>query len=255
MTALSGTSSFNECIEETASREFAEAQRLFDSEVQSRQLMCRITHAYAGPDDAHHNCLGCNFNDLIEQVYKFLSVASQNLVHFDLHHNFSIYAFLLNTCWERVTDVFNIVGVPDSYRCKHFAPFIRVRRWANFFKHPKTFGWMAHHPHYTIEKSQDHKRLLTDAKKRLFIDDDFLKRYYSSDANQNANKLRGEFVGYERSSVVVIPDVVQLTAGICRCLDHFVEIITGNPVYVEILTDTSTIFNFYEAVEESNEGN
>ena len=40
-----------------------------------------------------------------------------------------------------------------------------------------------------------------------------------------------------------------MTGEICACLDHFVRIITENPVYVEMLNDTSTIENFYSTVE------
>lgn len=246
-------SAAKELIHETASWQFSESHRIFDSDVQSHQLMCRIHDKYAGPEDAHHNCLGCNLNDLSEQVSKYLAVTSQNDVDFELHHQFSIYAFLLNTCWERITDVFDILSVPDSYRCRHFVPFIRIRRWANFFKHPKTFGWMVHHPHYTIENSDDHNDLTADVGKHRFIDDEFLKKYYSSDAKQNAGKLRGEFVGFERTTVVVIPDIAQLTSQICHCLDHFVKIITENPIYIEMLNDTSTIQNFYASIEAQDE--
>jgi len=89
--------------------------------------------------------------------------------------------------------------------------------------------------------------------KHRFIDDEFLKKYYSSDAKQNAGKLRGEFVGFERTTVVVIPDTVQLTSQICHCLDHFVNIITENPIYIEMLNDTSTIQNFYESVDDQDD--
>jgi hypothetical protein len=253
MSTSSNTTASPEDIRETAARHFATAQSVFDADVQSDQLMCRIYDKYAGPGDANHNCLGCNFDDLTDQVSKFLLVASKNTVDFDLHHQFSIYAFLLNTCWERITDVFDILGVPDGYRCRHFAPFIRVRRWANFFKHPKTFGWMVHHPHYSVENSDDHNQLSADVGRHRFIDDEFLKKYYSSDATKNAGKLRGEFIGFECSTVVVIPDVAQLTKEICHCLDQFVEIITENPIYVEMLNDTSTIKNFYEADAESDD--
>jgi len=254
MNTSSDPTTAKEFIHETAARQFSEAQRVFDAEVQSHQLMCRIYDKYAGPDDAHHNCLGCNFDDLTRQVSKFLSIASQKPVDFDLHHQFSIYAFLLNTCWERITDVFDILGVPDGYRCRHFAPFIRVRRWANFFKHPKTFGWMVHHPRYTIENSDDHNDLSAEGGKYRFIDYEFLKTYYSSGAKQNAGKLRGEFVGFERSTVVIIPDVTQLTSEICHCVDHFVKIITENLIYIKMLNDTSTIQNFYESIDDSDDG-
>ena len=250
-TSLEKTSAAD-LLPETSTNQFNEALQIFDSSVQSQKLMCRIYEKYAGPDEAHHNCLGCNFNDLTEQVTKFLEVAAQNTVDFDLHHKFSIYAFLLNTCWERITDVFEVLGIPEGYRCRHFAPFIRIRRWANFFKHPKTFGWMVHHPHYTIENSDNHKYFSTDVGKYRFIDDEFLKKYYSSTTKEQPGKLRGEFTGFEKSTVVLIPDLVQITKEVCHCLKHFVEIVTENPVYVEMLNDTSTIQDYYGSVSDDN---
>jgi hypothetical protein len=230
-------------------RQFAEARDIFEAEIQSHQLMCRIYHRFAGPDEANHNCLGCNFDDLTEHISKYLTLAAENSVDLQLHHRFSMYALLLNSCWERMTDVFDIIGLPDGYRCQHFSPFIRARRWANFFKHPKTFGWLVHHPTYTIENS-DHCRGFTAEPDRFrLVDDDFLKKYYSTDCQKNAGKLRGEFTGFERKTVVVLPNIPDLTRQICTCLDRFVQVITENPVYVEMLDNTSTIEDYYDDLE------
>jgi len=175
-------------------------------------------------------------------------MATQHPTDFDLHHLFAMYAQLLNSCWERMTDIFDIISVPDSYRARHFGVFIRARRWANFFKHPKTFGWVVHHPHYTVENTADHQEVTLHRAKMRIVDDEFLKKYYSADCKANAGKLRGEFVGFEHSTVVVLPDVVELTSQVCSCLALFVEIITENPVYVEMLNDTSTIENYVATI-------
>jgi hypothetical protein len=227
--------------------QFEAARDSFEGEVQSHRLMCRIYDKFVGPEQAHHNCLGCNFDDLADQILKFLEVAADNPTGFELQHLFAMYAQLLNSCWERISDVFKIISVPDGYRIRHFAPFLRIRRWANFFKHPKTFGWVVHHPKYVIEGSGEHKSLTADPTKVRVVDDEFLKKYYSADCETNAGKLRGEFKGFERNTVVVLPDVAQLTSSICGCLDHFVRIITENPIYVEILNEESTIENYFAA--------
>jgi len=225
--------------------QFGAACDIFEREVQSHQLMCRIYDKFAGHDQAHHNCLGCNFDDLTNQILKYLKVAAENPTKFELHHLFAMYVQLLNSCWERISDVFEIVSVPPGYRCRHFSPFVPMRRWANFFKHPKTFGWVVHHPKYVIEKSDDHLHLTADLTRVRVVDDEFLKKYYSADCVTNAAKLRGEFKGFERSTVVVLPDVAETTSQICSCLAHFVKIITENPVYVEILNEASTIENYF----------
>jgi len=129
---FSAASQTTEPLYETIISQFEESSIIFDAEIQSHQLMCRIYDHFAGPDDAHHNCLGCNFDDLTDQISKYLSIVTDNSAGFELHQQFSIFALLLNSCWERISDVFEIIGVPDGYRCRHFSPFIRARRWANF---------------------------------------------------------------------------------------------------------------------------
>jgi hypothetical protein len=226
--------------------QFTSARDAFNQNVQSHRLMCRIYARLAGPNDANHNCLGCNFDDLTDQISKYLHVAAENPTQFSLYQLFSIYMLLLNACWERMTDIFEIVGVPEGYRARHFSPFIRARRWANFFKHPKTFGWVVHHPRFVIDGSDEHKALTAEGTKVRVVNDEFLKKYYTADCKSNAGKLRGEFAGFERNMVVVLPAIAQLTFEICGCLDGFVTMITNNPVYVEMLTDTSTIENYFE---------
>lgn len=235
----------SEPLRSTADRHFRTASQAFDEHVQSQHLMCRIYDKYAGPDDTNHNCLGCNFDDLTDQISKVLRVTSSNSVNFDLHHRFSLIALMLNSCWERIVDVFEILGVPDGYRCRYFSPFICARRWANFFKHPKTFGWVVHHPTYTIQNSDHHKALEADASKYKFINEEFLKTYYAADSTKNAGKLRSEFRGVESSTVIVLPEISQLVEAVCDCLAHFVNIVTDNPIYVDILTDESTIENYF----------
>ena len=95
--------------------------------------------------------------------------------------------------------------------------------------------------------------MAVDVGKYRFVDDEFLKKYYSRDCNKNAGKLRGEFEGFERSTVVVLPDLPLLTLEICNCLEQFVNMITENPVYVEMLNDTSTIQDYFVAEETAED--
>lgn len=231
-------------VDGIALKMFETASHTFDSRVQNDQLMCQIYSAYAGPKEANHNCLGCNFDAITQQISKYLRAAASGACGFNAEEGFSVYSLLLNTLWERVADVFEIVSVPDSYRCRHYDSLIRMRRWANFFKHPKEFGWLVHHPRYLFEGTPEAAKVLAKDSGFRVVNDDFLKRYYSADRSKG---LAGEFNGYEQKVVVLLPDIVAVTDKVCGSLANFVEIVTKNPVYFELLNDKATISYFYDS--------
>ncbi|MEO6810187.1 MAG: hypothetical protein ABI353_13820, partial [Isosphaeraceae bacterium] len=77
------------------------------------------------------------------------------------------------------------------------------------------------------------------------IDDEFLKKYYSAERTKG---LAGEFKGRESKVIVLLPNIEIITNDICKCLANFVNVVTENPVYREILNDKSTIVNYYGRV-------
>jgi hypothetical protein len=151
----------------------------------------------------------------------------------------------MNVVWERIGDIFNIISLPEGYLVRYFKPFIRVRRWANFYKHPKAFAWMVHHPEYTFEGSEHSKSFLQDSD-FLVIDDEFVKSYYASESSKG---LTAQFQGKEDRVVVVLPDLQNLTSSICDCLDKFIATITENNVYQEILDERSTFIGYFSDEE------
>lgn len=222
-------------------KQFKAAHRIFGERIQNEQRMCRIYDVFAEPGSPNHNCLGCNFDEMTDQTLKFLDVCASDYVLFSPQQSFSIYALLLNSIWERMRDVFEIISLPESYLVRHFGAFIKARRWANFFKHPKGFAWMVHHPTYTFEGSNHSKAFLNDPD-HLRIDDEFVKNHYASDRPKGLiNKLTGK----ENRVVVILPNLEILTTDICACLEEFIEIITENKVYKEILDDKSTLINYF----------
>jgi len=45
---------------------------------------------------------------------------------------------------------------------------------------------------------------------------------------------------------VVLPHMEQFTNEICDCLTNFVDVVTKNPVYFEILNDKATIIDYFQ---------
>jgi len=234
-------------VDATACKMFEAASKSFDGKVQKDQLMCRIYEAYAGPDDANHNCLGCNLDAVTDQISKYLRAAASGKSGFNAEESFSVYALLLNTLWERITDVFDIVSVPEGYRKRHYEPLYQMRRWANFFKHPKEFGWLVHHPRFLFEGTPEAAKVLAKDSGYRVIEDEFLKKYYSADRNKGLAK---EFNGLERKVVVLMPDIAAVTDKVCGSLANFVGVVTKNPVYHELLNDKATIANHFDSLAE-----
>ena len=250
----------------TINREICWANKIFKKRVDfngdaEKNLMCGIHDFYS--TEEKHNCLGCNFDDLMWQISNFLDVSVQSEYgEGNYHHFFSIYMLLLNGVWERIEEVFGLLGVPNSGNAysTRFHHFITVRRWANFFKHPRSFTYLVHHPAYTIVDSDDHKNHTYKQRMRFLvphapmheIDSEFVKQYCTLDASSNnPTKI---YEKHRSSIVVVFPHIDRLTDDICTCLENFVEIITSNPFYIELLSDESTIENhLYRASSVSPE--
>lgn len=214
---------------------------------QDKRLMCTLYAVFAGPESRNHNCLGCNFDEMVDQILKFLFVCQNTSGYFSTQQSFFIYSLLLNAVWERMSDVFEIISLPEGYRVRYFGAFIKARRWANFFKHPKAFAWMVHHPQHTYEGST-HSTLFMNDSSYLKVDDEFVKKYYAS---ENSKGLTGEFTGHENKVVVVLPDIETLTADICTCLEKFIELVSENRVYREILDEKSTLVNYFSQQDDS----
>lgn len=227
---------------------YKSAFKIFSERTQQedRQLMCYLQDVFAGPESRNHNCLGCNFNEMVDQILKFLYVCENSSGYFTSQQAFSIYVLLLNGVWERMGDVFKIISLPEEYRVRHFGAFIKARRWANFFKHPKAFAWMVHHPEFTYENSP-HSISFTSNPSYKKVDDKFVKKYYTA---KDSKGLTGEFTGHESKVVVVLPDIEVLTDDICTCLEKFVEIVSENKVYKEVLDEKSTLVNYFSQQDE-----
>lgn len=105
-------------------------ERLVDADVACEFYDAHVT------SDAEHSFLGCNLNEAIHELGNFLQAdvapASQRT---RLH----LTVDLVNTVWERITDVCKTLEVPSKLWCANedkFRSFKTARRWANFMKHP-----------------------------------------------------------------------------------------------------------------------
>lgn len=125
-----------------------------------------------------------------------------------------------------------------------------IKQWANFIKHPKAF-MLVHHPTFIFEgfkipaeswkfkKSDDYE---------IKIDSDFVKEYYSGgDKNK---KLYDKLIKKE-DVLVVLPNPVKLMTEFCNAQKYFVELICGNQVFRDLLSEKAT--KYYEEIDSEQQ--
>lgn len=104
---------------------------------------CKIYDKLTEGDDTKQDCIGENFNQLIQRVddnwfenYKPTE---------DLDYYFFNYFLLLYLFVERVDIIFEVINKDgksklfNDYQQHNFKTLRKINKWANFIKHPKEF--------------------------------------------------------------------------------------------------------------------
>jgi hypothetical protein len=218
-----------------------EMLKLFEHQLYSgeRPEVCRITYevfenAYDSP---HHNCIGCNLLESTDLLYQYLQI-NQGPYH-KLYPTYATYFMLLYLLVERLDTILNLVELPKSYREKHFKVLLRIRRWANFLKHPKAF-LLVHHPVYTCVGAGNIQELSKNA--NVTVDENFVARYYSND---DRNETLYKTLENKDDVLVIFPDAVHLTSEFCAAIKEFIDLLRDNAVYKEILDERSTFLDYW----------
>lgn len=207
-------------------------------------LMCKIHNAFGSNITKHHNCLGCNLDNSTNHIFKFLE---QEEIHSDLELSATTYILLIYLLIERIETIFEIIGLPEAYKKKHFDIFQKIKKWANFFKHPKAFV-LCHHPEFYLEN--DPKFIAVRNNANIIIDNAFVFKYYSGDNNKKELYTK---LANEKKVYVALPNIVLLTKELCEGLQNFVALIENNEVYRDILNDQTTIQDYFLEDIENNE--
>ena len=198
-------------------------------------------------DANEHNCLGCQFMDLHRLIYdNFKRLPAGEL---DREFFCKTYIFWLYFSVERVYEIFDMINhggrnkLFKTFFEKHFTTTKRVKRWANFLKHPKAFQF-THHPSYRLSSS----RLPKDSEMTV-IDSVFVEKYYQG--NNLNRELTQKLVGKE-NVCVVFPDLLELTRGFCSEFKIFVDFICSNDMVADYLRSESTITSYYTGLDEDS---
>ena len=182
-----------------------------------------------------HNCVGCNLSDRTEKIDRFLQ-RHQDLI--DSQHDVETYMMELYLFVERMEMLIGIMGVPDVYVKKRFPILGRIKRCANFIKHPDAFV-LTHHPKYTMDGFD------RPADSKIIIDEVFIGKYYSN-SNPERKKELAKMLLNKSKVLVVWPDIVDYTDQLCDAFVGFTNLVLNNEVYRDILEDKATIVAYFE---------
>jgi len=210
---------------------------IFNAEIfpeQGDSVMCSLHDCFDDQSGGDHNCLGCNFSDTTIWIQKYLSRASN---FGDIDEAYTFYLMRLYLFVERAYVIFDIIKLPEEYRCRHFSVFRDVHKWANFTKHPNSFI-LVHHPTYTHDGEASFDR----TKFSLVIDQTFVNEHYSSPTH---NKKLWDSLQNKTDVAVMFPNPETLTRGFCAAAKKFIAVVRENEVFREILASRSTYANYY----------
>lgn len=196
---------------------------------------CKI-HGHLTNNPQDHNCIGCNLNDILmytrNQLIQSLEGGNVQDIYFQIIT--SLYLAI-----ERVDTILNIIELNSTYRSKHFKTIIKIRKWANFIKHPKAFIF-CHHPTFTFSGYEFNS--LIKPKSSVEINEPFILKYYSND---DKNEELYKKLQNQESVLVTFPNPKNILSGFANECLRFLNLIEKNEVYREILSDKTTFLNYY----------
>jgi hypothetical protein len=218
-------SKFEEALDIFVSKNLCE-----DDSKAYESLFCNIHSNFS----SGHNCVACNLNESNDRIQNFLI---QFRRFEDYHLTFTTFIMLLYLQVETISEYFKIMNLPEEYRLKHFQVLQKVKHWANFLKHPKTF-MLVHHPNWTFENKTSKLFPEQPNFKKPIIDTTFVQKYYSGDKkNDELYKL----LIRKSDLTVVFPDPAELMNEFVNAQKKFAELIENNEIVREFLNDKATI--------------
>ncbi|MEM7358275.1 MAG: hypothetical protein AAF431_04225 [Pseudomonadota bacterium] len=205
-------------------------------------IACRMHDAFGVLDGVGHNCLGCNFAEITNGIDHCLSkiVNTNARIEFD----FTDYIWWLYLFVERAEVLFEVIELPASYRSRTFYPFVTIRRWANFLKHPNFFVFV-HHPKYFFEGDASFDETQFD----FVVDTNFVRDNYGAEAKSRRGSVRAKLQN-KNDIAVLFPNIIELTEEFCHCAYTIFELVERNEVYREVLSNVSTLEEYFAIADQ-----
>lgn len=229
-------------LDEFVNRELERTLKIYQEEIfPDESSIFRELHKIMEENEEDHNCIGCNLGEFALLNYSTLLLLDG---YTSTEQKMQLLIINLYLLVERIDTILGIINLHEGYRKENFKMLNKIRKWANFIKHPKAFI-LAHHPVYSIEGYKDNKEFRKGA--NVTIDSAFIFKYYSNDEK---NKELFKAIENREDILVVFPNPVNLVRKLCKELKLFNKLIKNNEIYREILKKRSTFLGFWLDEEE-----
>ena len=158
-----------------------------------------------------HNCIGCNFEEGCLNILDFVEQFSGTE---KVRNYLTIYTLLFYILAEKLGVIYkelNVISGKGEFDWIRFPVLRRIKHWANFFKHPKSYMFL-HHPVYFLENDPDRPNFLIEGE----VNSDFVDSFYrAGDRNDELRTL----VANKKDWKVIFPDLVVFTQELCSEVD------------------------------------
>jgi hypothetical protein len=213
---------------------FVEFHQNDENESEYDTFLCKIHDNFT----LGHNCIACNLNESNRRIEAYLL---NYRLFYAPEYSISNLIMLLYLQVECIFEYLGLLKFDESFLQKKFQALYKIKRWANFFKHPKAF-MLSHHPIWTYEEFGTFKKRSTN----LIIDTPFVQKYYSGDSK---NKELYAILSNIEYIEVLLPNPNKLIIEFCEVQLNFYNLIKDNKIVRDIFEDKATIRNYFETEE------
>ncbi len=202
------------------------------------QLFCKLHEKeYLGEHSKKsHACLGCNLNDGLYNIYRFLK---QNRSKKETEYTFTGYILFSYLLVEKLTTIFRVIGITQDYVEENWKVLIEIRKWANFVKHPKGFLF-SHHSEYFIETGSIPNNL--KSRNKITFENVVQPLYNREDEKKFKESIKR--LGNKKDLLVLIPDPHRIATELTKVCDEFCEKIKNNEHFKTLLKTHSVIDDY-----------
>ncbi len=162
-----------------------------------------------------HNCIGCNLEEGCLNILDFVEQFSGTE---KVRTYLTIYTLLCYILAERLGVIYKELGVISNngeFDWTKFPVLRRIKHWANFFKHPKSYMFL-HHPGYFLENDPNRPNFLIENE----VNSDFVDSFYK--ARGKNDELRN-LVANRKDWNVIFPNLLVFTQELCNEVDKACE--------------------------------
>lgn len=186
---------------------------------------------YLGDHQANHVCLACNLSESLAKIERFLSDSSRldESSSENIEYLFTVYILLLYLSTEKLHTIFKVIGITWDYVEENWNVLVEIRKWANFFKHPKGFLF-THHLQFVFETSAR-----TDFQKNSFeLGYEFVQKFYFREDERKFRQTLTE-IGNKDNITVILPCPERLALEFIEVCKQFSQKIKDNEHFQTIL--------------------